>query len=107
MHASALERRHLLGGGAFAAGNDRAGMTHPTSWRRSLSGDEPDHRLSKFTADEIGRVFLRGSSDFANHDHGVRLGIGGKQRSASMKFVPISGSPPIPMHVVSHALRVN
>jgi hypothetical protein len=36
---------HLAGGGAFAAGDDCAGVAHAAARRRGLPGDKADDRL--------------------------------------------------------------
>ena len=85
----------------FAAGNDRAGVPHPASGRRGLAGDEADDRLLEVLRDERGGFFLGGAADLADHHDGFGLRIvPANSVRASMKLVPISGSPPMPMQVV-------
>ena len=69
--------------------------------RRRLAGDEADDRLLEVRLDP-GRGFLLGvAADLADHHDALGLRVVGEQpSSASMKYVPISGSPPMPMHVV-------
>src|SRR5262249_50102653 len=47
-----------------------------TSRRRSLTGDETNHRLRHVLPDELGGVLLVRSADLAHHRHGFRLRIG-------------------------------
>ena len=101
VHAGGGQRRHLLGRRAFAAGDDRAGVAHAASGRRRLARDEADDRLLEVRLDPGGGLFLGAAADLADHDHGV--GVRDRRAnsfSASMCDVPISGSPPMPMHVV-------
>src|SRR5262249_48166507 len=73
----------LVGGGAFAAGDDRARMAHTPSRRSGHAGDETNHRLLApalgFQFQEIGRRFFRRAADLADHDHRLRLGIAEEQ----------------------------
>src|SRR5437764_12835466 len=78
-YASGGERRHLLGGRAFAAGNDCAGVPHSAAWRRGLAGDEADDRLLELPADEARRLLLRRPADLADHDHGFGVLVGCEQ----------------------------
>ena len=96
---AARERGHLLGGRAFAARDDRAGVAHPSPGRRGLAGDEADDRLLEMRLDPRRRLFLGGAADLANHDDGVGVGSAANSFNASMCEVPISGSPPMPMQV--------
>src|SRR5688572_22994151 len=75
-HAGGLERGDLLRRRALAARNDGARVPHALPFGRGLPGDEPDHRLRHLAADE-GRGFLLGrAADLADHDDGVRAGVG-------------------------------
>src|SRR5688500_5599818 len=69
------ERRHLLGGRAFAARNDGAGVPHAASRGRSLSGNEPYDRFFERFLDVLRRIFLSGAADFADHHDGIGFGI--------------------------------
>ena len=42
MDSYRLEGCHLLRGSSLSSGNDRAGMSHPSSWRSGLPGNEAD-----------------------------------------------------------------
>src|SRR5260221_4574130 len=44
-YSRCFHRLHLVGGRAFAARDDGAGMTHAPSGWRGLSGNETDYRL--------------------------------------------------------------
>src|SRR5215472_6755216 len=60
----AAQRLDLVAGAAFAAGNDRAGMTHPPARRRSAAGDKADDRLLiARSLQKRGPVFFRGAAD--------------------------------------------
>ena len=50
--------------------------------------------------DERGGFLLGRAADLADHDDRFGVGVRREERSASMKLVPISGSPPMPMQVV-------
>ena len=65
------KRIHLLGSSAFAAGDDRARVTHAAPGRRRLSGDEADDRLLEVRLDPRGGLFFRAPADLADHDHGL------------------------------------
>src|SRR5690606_41828330 len=66
-HAVLLEGADLLGGGARGAADDRAGVTHATSGRRRLPGDEADDRLGEPLADERRGVLLVRAADLSDH----------------------------------------
>src|SRR5277367_4694209 len=65
----------LLGGSSLPAGNDRAGMAHPPSRRRSLTRNESHHRLFHPRLHVFRSSFLGVASDFPdNHYHfGLRI----------------------------------
>ena len=48
--AGGRERLDLGLGGAFAAGDDRAGVAHAAAGRGGAAGDERDHRLASRSA---------------------------------------------------------
>src|SRR5262245_350238 len=52
-------RVHLLCGVPFAAGDDRAGVSHATSGRRRLATYEADHGLVDVLLDVFGGLFFR------------------------------------------------
>src|SRR5262249_36905725 len=56
--AGGAERRHLLGRGAAAAGDDGTRVAHALAGRRRLARDERDHRLADVAADELRRLLL-------------------------------------------------
>src|SRR5438445_610147 len=60
---------------ARAAADDGAGMTHAASGRRSLSGDEANHRLAHASPNEFRGLLLGIAADLADHDDGMRIGI--------------------------------
>src|SRR5271156_1233116 len=77
--SGALQRLHLVAGAALAAGDDRAGMTHPPAGRCGAAGDKPDDRLLRPSRlQEFGAVFLGTAADFADHDDRLGLVIGEK-----------------------------
>ena len=69
--------------------------------RRGLAGDEAHDRLLEVVLDPRRGFLLGVAADLADHHDALGLRVVGERASsASMKYVPISGSPPIPMHVV-------
>ena len=60
----------------------------------------PTTGFLKVFCDVGGRLFFGGPADLANHHDRLGRRVAGEQASASMKLVPISGSPPMPMQVV-------
>ena len=52
-----------------------------------------------FGLDELGGLLLGRAADLADHHHGLRVGSASKSARASMKLVPITGSPPMPTQV--------
>lgn len=60
---------------AFAAGDDRAGMTHPASRRRGLAADESNDGLFDMGLDVFGGFFFGAASDFTNHNNGVGIRV--------------------------------
>ena len=79
MHARFRQRVHLLRRRALPARDDGARVAHAASGRRGLPGDEADDRLLELLLDEGRRLLLRRAADLANHDHGVGVGVAGKQ----------------------------
>src|SRR3954453_13746459 len=63
-----FERRHLLGGRAFAAADDRAGVAHAAARRCGLPGDERNDRLGHIRLHERRRFLLGRPADLADHD---------------------------------------
>ena len=101
VHAGLGQRVHLLRRRALAAGDDRAGVAHAASRRRGLAGDEADHRLLELA----GLMNAAASCSAVPPISPIMItasvsGSAANSRSASMKLVPISGSPPMPMQVV-------
>src|SRR5690349_1943024 len=74
-NARGFERRHLLGGRAAAARDDRAGVPHALAGRRGLAGDERHDRLLHVLADELGGLFLVAAADLAHEHDGFGLRI--------------------------------
>src|SRR5258708_34243198 len=73
--ASLFHGSNLLSRSALAAGDDRAGVSHAASRRRSLSGDEADDRLLHMRLDKLRGSTLRVATDFSDHDPGSGLRI--------------------------------
>ena len=63
-------------------------------------GDEADDRLLELRLDEGRRLLFRRPADLADHHDRFGRASPANSASASMKLVPISGSPPMPMQVV-------
>ncbi len=64
MNACCLQGCHLFRGGAVASGDDRSGVTHASSWRRGLSGNETDDRLVHVGFGKLSSLFFRVPADF-------------------------------------------
>ncbi len=81
--AGRLHCRNLVFRAALAAGDDRPGMAHAPARRRRAPGDEADGRLGPaapgFIGQELRRVLLRRTADFADHDDRLRRRIGQEQ----------------------------
>ena len=79
-------------------GDDRAGVAHAAPGRRGLAGDEADHRLLDVRLDPAAAS----SSALPPISPIITIAsvsrVVAEQRSASMNVVPMSGSPPMPMH---------
>src|SRR5215210_5994407 len=52
--AGRFEGGDLRFGGAFATGDDGAGVAHPLTWRRRAAGDEAEDRLLEVDLDVLG-----------------------------------------------------
>ena len=74
-HAGFLERVDFLRGGASRTRDDRTGVTHASSWRRSLTRDETNHRLRHVITHELGGFLFVRTTDFSHHRHRFRLRI--------------------------------
>src|SRR5690606_9495623 len=72
-HAGLLHRGELALRGARAARGDRAGVAHALALGRGRAGDEADHRLGHVLGDVLGRLFLGGAADLADHDDALGL----------------------------------
>src|SRR5258708_7039620 len=73
--AGGSHRGVFLLGVTRAAADDRAGMTHPTSWRSGLAGDESDDGLLHVGLDPFRGAFFSVAADFANQNNGVGVRI--------------------------------
>src|SRR5580765_299943 len=58
-----------------ATGNQRPGMAHAFTWRRSYTSDETNHRLLHIVLDPVRSIGFVRTADFTDHDHciGVRI----------------------------------
>ena len=63
-------------GRALPAGDDRAGVAHLLAGGRGDTRDVGHDRLGHLGGDELGRLFFGRAADLADHDHGLRLGVG-------------------------------
>ena len=75
MDSRCLESSHLLRGSSLSSGNDRAGMSHPSSWRSSLPGNEADDGFADVLFDEFGSLLLGIAADLTDHHDAFSLGI--------------------------------
>ena len=75
MDSRRLEGCHLLRGSSLSSGNDRAGMSHPSSWRCSLPGNEADDGFADVLFDEFGCLFLGIAADLSDHHDPFSLGV--------------------------------
>src|SRR5215208_947547 len=66
-----LEGSELFFGGSGRAGNDCAGVPHPTPLGRGLPGNEADHRLREMFLNEACRALFISAPDLSNHDDRV------------------------------------
>ena len=96
-----LHGLHLLGRGALAAGDDRAGVAHAAARGRRLPRDEADDRLLHA---EPSRTSAASSSALPPISPIMTIAsVAGswlKRWRASVWLVPMIGSPPMPMQVV-------
>ena len=56
------ERPYLILGLSLSAGDDRAGMAHPSSRGRCLSGNKGHHGFGELLLDILRCFFLRGAA---------------------------------------------
>ena len=75
MDSRPLEGCHLLRGSSLSSGNDCAGMSHPSSWRSGLPGNEADDWFADVLFDEFGCLLLSISADLTDHYDPFSLGI--------------------------------
>ena len=75
MDSRRLEGCHLLRGSSLSSGNDRPGMSHPSSWRCGLPGNEADDGFADVLFDEFGCLFLGISADLTYHHYPFGLGV--------------------------------
>ena len=75
MDSRCLESSHLLRGSSLSSGNDRAGMSHPSSWRCGLPGNEADDGFTDVLFHEFGCLFLGIAADLSDHHDPFRLGV--------------------------------
>ena len=75
MDSRRLEGSHLLRGSSLSSGNDRAGVSHPSSWRCGLPGNEADDGFADILFDEFGCLFLGIAADLTDHHDPFRLGV--------------------------------
>src|SRR5881396_3490283 len=67
--------RGFGGGGAFAAADDRAGVTHTAAGWSGGAGDEAGDGFAAAFLDPRGGFFLFGAADLADYDDAVRLRV--------------------------------
>ena len=83
----------------FAAGNDRARVSHALSGRRRDAGDEADHGLFHVSLTQRAQV---SSSSPPISPTMMTASVSGSSlniRMTSMCFKPLTGSPPMPTQV--------
>ncbi len=87
-----FHRGDLALGVAFAAGDDRPGVTHAPPGRGGAARDEAHDRLAAtplgLVLQELGRVFFGSAADLADHDDGFGGVVGQNNSSTSMKSFP-------------------
>src|SRR5438309_10075425 len=69
--AGGFERLDFSGGSSLSSGNNRAGVTHSSSRRRSHSRDESRDRFFTIRLDPGGGFFFGRAADFADQDHSL------------------------------------
>src|SRR5580700_10415702 len=74
-NAGVFHRRDFVFSLPAASGNDRARVTHASSRRSGLPGDESDDGLLHVGLDIRSRGLLRGAANLADHDDGVRVSV--------------------------------
>jgi hypothetical protein len=90
----------FLWAGSAVAADDGAGMPHAAAGRRGKAGDKANHRFGDVGFDEFGGLFFGITADLAHHDNALRWPSAWNASRQSIKFVPLTGSPPMPMQVV-------
>ena len=93
MDSRRLEGCHLLPGSSLSSRNDRTGMSHPSSWRSGLPGNEADDGFTDFLFNEIGCVVLGISADLTDHHDPFSLGILFEHFETINEIGPIDGIP--------------
>src|SRR5262249_21683442 len=71
--------------------NNRSRMTHPAPFRRSLAGNERNHRLAHVLLYELRGFFFSSTPDFPNHDDCPGCGIPVEQPQHLDKASPNNG----------------
>jgi len=66
-------------GGAFATGDNGAGVTHAFALGRGNTCDVGDHWFCNVVFNELGRLFFGGTADFTDHEYGLGLRVLFKQ----------------------------
>merc|ERR1719402_307990 len=81
-HVGRLQRLDLGLRRALPSGDDGAGVTHPAARGSGDAGDEGNHRLGVGACvvllKKISGCFLSGTTDLANHDYSLGVGIPNK-----------------------------
>merc|ERR1719402_1417759 len=81
-HVGSLQRLDLGLRRALPSGNDGAGVAHPAARGSGDAGDKGNHRLGVGACvvllKEISGCFLSGTTDLANHDYSLGVGIPNK-----------------------------
>src|SRR6202023_1210175 len=67
VQAGSPHRRHLLGPGAAATGDDRSGMTHAAPRGGGAAGGEPDRRVVVVDGDPGRRLLPDAVADLPDH----------------------------------------
>ena len=93
MDSRRLECCHFLRGSSLAPGNDRTGMSHPSSWRCGLPGNEADDGFADVLFDEFGCLFLGIAADLSDHHDPYSLGILFEHFETINEIGPIDGIP--------------
>ena len=93
MDSRRLEGCHLLRGSSLSSGNDRAGMSHSSSWRCGLPGNEAYDGFADVLFDEFGCLFLGISADLTDHHVPFSLGVVFEHFETINEIGPIDGIP--------------